>query len=102
MKIGKWYLTITLFKKHILEVGIGENYCTTNTIYFTKEFRLLCFYLSITKPTLKYLNEIKRGEDIGGVTARKTANHPDVTNAMELIKSDCLPIKNIHYCKEKK
>jgi len=55
--IGRWWLVLYSSKNKLIEIGIGENPSSTNSVYQVKEKRFLCFYLSIVKPTLKYLKE---------------------------------------------
>ena len=55
-RFGKWYFEIWLSEKLLIEIGFGGNdSSTTNEVYQVNTKRLWFMYITIAKPTLKYL-----------------------------------------------
>jgi len=55
---GKWYLQLIFSEEKIVEIGIGENIDDGDWGPFQSQTKyFLCFYLTVTKPTLRYLKK---------------------------------------------
>lgn len=59
-RIGKWYLIFWFSQTKIIEIGLGDNdSAETNEIYQVETKRFSFMYLSVAKPTLRYMAKDK-------------------------------------------
>lgn len=55
-RFGKWYIEIWLSETLLIEVGIGMNHsASTNEVYQVTTKKFLFMYITVARPTLKYM-----------------------------------------------
>lgn len=59
------YFWVTVWSSKNLEItlGIGESFrATTNKVFSVKEYKFLCFWAYVTRPTVGFINGSIKGE----------------------------------------
>ena len=58
-RFGKWWVIIWKEKNKMVEIGLGARYQdgSFDDIYQMKSYRFLFFFLTVSRPTMKYLQK---------------------------------------------
>ena len=59
-RIGANWLVLWSSPNKVIEIGFGNNYSFTNAVFQTKTYKFLCFWMNVSRPTLKYMFETRK------------------------------------------